>query len=98
MPARHTTLPLTVNAATALSDGPVASFRGQLGGISEAFIQATATNVAPTSRLGAIRVQTNDIWATDLLVAELFPGITSGSAYIWAFADADNGSFSVSHG
>ena len=98
MPARHDTVPLLVTQATPLSDGPVASFRGQLGGIPEAFIQATATNVAPTNRGGAVRVTLGEIWASDLSVAQIFPGITSGSAYIWAFADADNGSFSVSHG
>jgi hypothetical protein len=43
-------------------------------------------------------VTLGEIWASDLSVAQIFPGITSGSAYIWAFADADNGSFSVSHG
>lgn len=96
MPARNANVIVSPSAPTVLTDGAVASCRVSNATGYIVILQATATATAPTSSDGGIPLMPNATAAADLTLAQLFPGIGSGSMYLWAFA-GNSGSVSVSH-
>ncbi|MFN7224432.1 MAG: hypothetical protein ACK4MS_10475 [Paracoccaceae bacterium] len=93
---RHTSISVAPGAAVALSDGPVAAVRVHNAGVYAVVLQATATNVPPTSPNGGVTLAGGATLAADLPLEDLFPGIGSGPLYLWAMADM-SASLSVSH-
>lgn len=96
MPAMHTTMTVMPGPARPLSNGEAAAVRvHNLNGAS-IDIQVTNTNVAPTSRDGALPLAVGLTMAADLSLAALFPGVGPGPFYVWAFASTAT-IVSVSH-
>ena len=96
MAARHTDITVTPGAAVALTDGAVSYCRVYNPKYSTVYLQATATNVAPTSRAGALPLSAGATLAADLALADLFPGVSASTMYLWAFAETAT-DLSVSH-
>jgi hypothetical protein len=95
MTAYHDTLTLDANTWKALTSGTITA--GRFTNLSGApvWLQATAANTAPTSRVGAVPLQPGLSIAADLTLAQMFPGVTS-AAYLWGYCEM-GGSMSVSH-
>lgn len=82
---RHQNIIVNAGGATALSDGAVEAARVYCYN-ADVTLQATATNVAPTSREGAVPLAAGQLLAADMTLAELFPGVGAGALYLWAFS------------
>jgi hypothetical protein len=48
-------------------------------------LQATATSSAPSATSGGVFLRGFETLAADLAIEDLFPGIGSGSLYLWAY-------------
>jgi len=95
MAARHTTITCAAGAWTPLSDGAVAAIRLQRLSNIPVYLQATLTNVAPASHLGALEFGTATLGA-DVPLSAYFSGVGAGPYYVWAWATSA-GDISVSH-
>lgn len=96
MAARNTNITADPGAAVAVSDGAILSVRVYLYN-GAVVLQATATNVAPTSQEGGLPISAGQTLAADLTLAEIFPGIGPEAMYLWCFAIGKRAVMSVSH-
>ena len=96
MAARHINITVNPGAAVALSDGAIEAARVYCYN-SDVSLQATAANVAPTSREGSIPLRSGETLAADLQLADIFPGVGDGPFYLWAFSSGTPVTLSVSH-
>lgn len=96
MPTFHGDIALQVRTAVPISNGSVTAARVHNPSGYTVILQATASNVAPTSTAGGLPLLPNDTLAADLSLANLFPGVGAGPFFLWAFSDT-NCTVSVSH-
>lgn len=96
MAARNTDIALTTGAAVLLTDGAVAACRVQNQSGYTIKLQATASATPPSSRAGGVTMSPYGTLAADMTLAQLFPGVGSGTLYLWAFVDIPS-TASVSH-
>lgn len=95
---QNTTITLVPDAWTQLTNANVSAIRVQnLASPTSAhvWIMATAGEVAPTSLNGAIRLLPNQAIGADLILGNLFPGVTNPTR-VYAYS-ADAVQVSVSH-
>lgn len=91
--AQNTTINLTANTWTQLSDGNVTVMRVMNLGTESIWVQATVGEVAPTTTNGAIAVKPGEI--SILTLATMWPGV-AGANRIYA-RSAPAGRVSVSN-
>lgn len=91
--AQNTDIALTDGAWTQLTDADVSAIRVQNRSGYMVLLQATAAAVAPTSSNGCVEIESKEILAADITLAEIWPGVT-GAARVWAWG---SGVVSVSH-
>jgi len=84
--AQNTTVSLTANTWTQLTDANVAAITFQNVGSNHIIIKATVGAVAPTSNAGAIRYNPGQ-GERNALLSDLFPGV-AGANRVYAYSDA----------
>lgn len=93
--ARNATVPVPKATWTQLTNASASAIRAQNQSSHVVSLMATTTAVAPTDFEGCLELEAGEILATDITLAELWPGVTTPS-YVWAYSPI--GAFvSVSH-
>jgi hypothetical protein len=87
--AQNTTVSLAARAWTQLTNADVSAIRIQNASGYLLKVKATAGATPPTDDLGAIWIEPFRIIATDLTLAQLFPGV-SGANRVYAYQDGPN--------
>jgi len=93
--AQNTTLTLTANTWTQVTDGNVTAIRVVNEGIEPIWLQATVGAIAPTSTAGAVSLGAGQVLAADLTLAQLWPGV-GGANRVYALSPRAS-KVSVSH-
>jgi hypothetical protein len=93
--AQNTTVTLTADTWTQLTDADITSITFQVFGNNRVFIKATTDTTAPTNTTGAFIYQPGQ-GERNVAMSTLFPGI-SGADRLWAYAETSGNSVSFSH-
>lgn len=75
----------------------VPSARVQNVGNTPVFVGASTTTTKPSNTDGSIVLQPGDWIDSSSTLAQLYPGVGSGSLYLFAITAGDNSKVSVSH-
>jgi len=81
---------------TLLTDSDVTALRVQNTAPTAIFLMGTVGATAPSSTAGAMRLDAGAVLLADVLLADLFPGV-SGANRVYAYSEYQGATVSVSH-
>lgn len=91
---RHVTLSSLAAGWTQATDADVTAIRIQHNGAFQIQVQR-GSNSEPASLAGAITVNPGQIVPADVLIADMWPGVSGSRVWIWS--DLQQGGVSISH-
>ena len=81
---QNTTIALTANTWTQVTDADVTGIRLCNLGTEPVWMQATAGAVPPTDTSGAVPLRPGEILTTDMTLTKLWPGVVGTRVYVYS--------------